>query len=128
MCCMGLCSMLHMVTDAVCFNKEQGETPMAVPGDLRGCADSGRASQLALQGVGRDLEAQESGRALRRAEGRPGRDGQDNQRNQGSRSMKTNAAQEVKSDLDRCEAIAASLVKEAKLLVDSTAEQNSLQR
>ena len=42
--------------------------------------------------------------------------------------MKTNAAQELQSALTKCESIEASLVKEAKLLVDSAVELNTLQK
>jgi hypothetical protein len=101
---------------------------MAVQGNMRGFSDSGRASQLALQGVGRDLEAQESGRALCRVEGGAGQNGQKNYGTKDQKEMKTNAAQELKSALDKCEDIEASLVKESKLLGDSAAELDALQR
>src|ERR1035437_5933200 len=42
--------------------------------------------------------------------------------------IKLNPTDEIKAALDRCEAIEANLGKEAKFLVDSSAELHSLQR
>lgn len=54
---------------------------MAVPGNLRGRADSGRAPQLSLQGIGRPEAQQKSAGAIPDAGGRTG------QGNQGLTSM-----------------------------------------
>ena len=42
--------------------------------------------------------------------------------------LKTNPTDEIKAALDKCEAIEASLLKEAKFLSDSSAELNALQK
>jgi len=119
---------LKIQSNAAYCNKKQGETPMAVPGNLRGCADPGRASELALQGAGRGLEAQEAGRTIRCIEVRPGQGGQTNQRNEGQRPMKTNPSDELKAPLAAAENIEACLANEAKLLRDSGDEKNALQK
>src|ERR1017187_9376484 len=126
-CCIHTVLVINVEADAPWCNKKQGETPMAVPGNLRGCADSGRASELALQDAGRDLEPQESGRAICCTEGGAGQGGQNNKSNQRQRSMKTDMTQELKSALDKCEAIEAALIKERKFLEDSATELHALQ-